>query len=833
VPVDQTIAGSDGALIQWSCSQDHLLLTYRLASPDHGSFVVFVAIRTDREIGSAIVPFSRDQDGSTVFLPFNADLLIRAAPSLGLDQPYPCEQRRWEHWKWSELRPSTCRLSVDGTTWVVRVPLKEVGGRGGHIDCAVYAKDFSGNHGWGNFLGCNDPSVEDGPGDKYIPNYIALDLSTGEHQARPRLNGSKLRLYQLFVRLFGNTNETRRPNGTMAENGVGKFNDINDVALNSLHELGFTHVWLTGVLQQATGTDYTDIGAPADDPDLLKGIAGSPYAIKDYFDVCPDYAVVPETRLAEFAELVHRVHRHGMKVLIDFVPNHVARSHNSDIRPEVNFGTRGNGGAGDDKSVFFSPQNNFFYLAGINGGPPLRLPTVSDNRPVSATCQAVAALHERGNQKIGGRRSPLPMCDGLFEGETDHGKVTGNNVVSWTPSLHDWYETVKLNYGFDFSRLHKDVREYPGAIAPDTELPDTWRKMDAVLAYWQSLGVDGFRCDMAHMVPPEFWKWAVHRARTRDAVVVFIGEAYDNDPAKVPGSDPVITKLNAGKSNVMFDLLDAGFDAVYDDPTYRIIKQIYEGQAWANDIDDAQPEPFIFENSLRYVENHDEVRLGAKSQWGGHGIRVGIPVAAVLYGLSRGAIMLYNGQEVGEPGEGVEGFGRDDARTSIFDYWSMPELVKWVNGDRYDGARLSDEQKQFRAFYGRLVNLLTEPALRDGSFFPLNRLNRDNAAYGRLPDETASGHWLYCFVRYDCTTGQTFVIAANLHPSVRLENVFIRLSDFMVGPNMDDVVTVLDRLNSPPLCEEECSVRSLRAGGLPIAPLPPLSACYLELRRKR
>ena len=186
--------------------------------------------------------------------------------------------------------------------------------------------------------------------------------------------------------------------------------------------------------------------------------------------------------------------------------------------------------------------------------------------------------------------------------------------------------------------------------------------------------------------------------------VVFIGEAYDNDPAKVPSADPFISQLDNGKSNVMFDLLNAGFNGVYDDPTYRAIKKIYEGPGWANDIDQARPDEFIFDNSLRYAENHDEARLASKSQWGGHGMQAGPAICAILYGLSRGPVLMYNGQEVGEPGAGVEGFGGDDSRTSIFDYWSMPELVKWVNNHKYDGGKLSDEQKRLRETYARIVN---------------------------------------------------------------------------------------------------------------------------------
>ena len=401
--------------------------------------------------------------------------------------------------------------------------------------------------------------------------------------------------------------------------------------------------------------------------------------------------------------------------------------------------------------------------------------------------------------------------------------MTGNNKPSWTPDINDWYETVKLNYGFDFTKQDKSVREYPNAHTPDKAVPDTWQKMDSILGYWQAQGVDGFRCDMSHMVPPEFWNWAIARARVRHRDVVFIGEAYDNDPAKVPGVDPIISQLHGGKSNVMFDLLDAGFNAVYDDPTYRAIKKIYEGPGWANDIDEARPDGFIFDNSLRYAENHDEVRLAAKSQWGGLGMKVGIPVSAILYGLSRGPIMLYNGQEVGEPGAGVEGFGNQDARTSIFDYWSMPELTKWVNNHKYDGARLSGEQKDVRSFYGRLVNLLKEPAFRDGICIPLNAPNRDNSAYGRLQGEQASGHWVYSFLRFDPVSGQRFVVIANLNPTTALKDVQVRLPENVIAvsgldsQNREARVSIKDRLNLAPLADVTLNAGYLRESGIPIA----------------
>jgi glycosidase len=654
--------------------------------------------------------------------------------------------------------------------------------------------------------------------------------------------------------LFGNTNETRKQNGTLLENGVGHFADINEAAISSIKEMGFTHIWLTGVLQQATATDYSDVGQPADDTDLLKGLAGSPYAIKDYFDVCPDYAQKPAERLKEFEALLERLHAHGLKAIIDLVPNHVARSYGSCVKPHYNFGTCGGEGAGDDVAKFFHPHNNFFYLTPDGNGPPLRLPTWKDGEARSATCQAVAAVYDRRDRasesgepdslssgghgpplqrKSGGDRSPLP-CDGLFEGEKTFGRVTGNNVVSWTPHLNDWYETIKLNYGFDFTDPSKSVREYPNAWSPDKPIPDTWKKMDQVIAHWQALGVDGFRCDMSHMVPPEVWSWAIAQARRRKRDVFFMGEAYDDDPSKVPGSDPVIAALNWGKGNVLFDLLNAGFDAVYDAPVYRALKRLYDGSGWANDIDREITDAFICHNSVRYAENHDEVRLAAPTEWGGVGMDVGRPVSAILYGMSRGVIMLYNGQEVGEPAAGAEGFGGDDARTSIFDYWSMPEMVKWVNGHRYDGDRLSAQQKALRAFYGRLVNLVGEPAFRDGGFFSLNPANRDNPGFGRLPDEQASGHWLYAFLRYDFSTEQRFLVVANLHPSTPLLDVrvllpptalqFLDLTDKLANKSL----TLVDRLATENAIRIDASVADACSPGLPIPAIPPLTSFYFE-----
>ncbi|MBA3961674.1 MAG: hypothetical protein H0X40_07220 [Chthoniobacterales bacterium] len=846
-----TAFGSDTAQIDFSVDDcGDLQIAYRCGEV-HAPRKLFVALRSGSGTGSAVIPFGENAEGSTVFLPFQAIHLYEIDWQ---QNSATVSQRDWKNWSWSEpsAAPNEVVAAIDDSTCTLRIPLarvipSEVEGSCKAIDVVLYAKDFSHGKPWGWFFGCSDPSIEAGEGDKYIPHYLELDhanKSAPKVTVRGRLGSdrSRLRVYQLFVRLFGNTNETRRPNGTLAQNGVGRFNDIKDAALRAIREMGFSHVWLTGVLQQASASACPEAGQPAADADLLKGLAGSPYAVEDYFDVCPDYAADPKKRLAEFTALVRRLHAHQLKVLIDFVPNHVARCYHSDIKPEIDFG------ATDNRSVFFDPQNNFFYLRPNENGPPLQLPTWQDGVALSPTCQLEGM-----------------NCDGRFDGEVEFGRVTGNNVVSWQPSLGDWYETVKLNYGFDFTDPQKSIREYPNARTPGKTIPSTWEKMDQVIAYWQSFGVDGFRCDMAHMEPPEFWKWLIQRARERagssvrgaavnpasesfpaaqrdpatplrsardDGSVVFLAEAYDNDPAKVPGSDPVTSRLNDGRGDVMFDLLDAGFNGVYDDPTYRVLKGIYEGGRWANDLDTAERDPFIFENSLRYAENHDEVRLAAPNEWGGVGMNVGRPVAAILYGLSRGPLMLYNGQEVGEPASGAEGFGGDDGRTSIFDYWSMPAMVGWVNGRKYDGGKLSAEQKDLRAFYGRLVRLNGEPAFRDGALFPLNPANRGNPHFGRVAGESASGHWCYAFLRYDAATTQRFLVVANLHPRETLKNLRILLPEealrFLKLLQPPANLQFVDRLAPEPAAFSAASEK-LASDGLVLPELLPLAARYLEI----
>ena len=589
-------------------------------------------------------------------------------------------------------------------------------------------------------------------------------------------------IYQLMVRTFGNANETRMPHGSIEENGCGKFADIDEFALNSLREMGFTHLWLTGVLEQASGTDYPN--RAADDPALLKGKAGSPYAIRDYFDVCPDYAKNPDKRLDEFRELVMRCHQHSFKVLIDFVPNHVARSYSSDVKPELTFGVQ------DDTDLFFHRDNHFFYLPSdaAGGGPPLRLP---------------------GEDGSLGQRP--------FDPESEVGKVTGNNAITWTPSAHDWYETVKLNYGHDFS-AGRDTSHLPGPRAPIEDVPRTWQTMDEILAYWQEMGVDGFRCDMAHMIPMEFWRWVVGRCRERSQEVYFFAEAYDNDPAKL------------SHAHVLDELLRAGFDAVYDDPIYDVLEGIYDAGKWANDLDSLTFTGERFHKSLRYAENHDEVRIANPQVWGGHGMRVGKPVSAILYAMGQGPVMLYSGQEVGEPALESWGFGGDGGRTSIFDYGSMPEFSKWFNHGKCDGAGLGEDQKALRDWYGRLIRATQSPAFTRGNFYGLNHANKNNPAYGRLDGEIASGHWLYSFLRRDPKAGEAYLVVVNLHPDLALKGVRIQIpkdARLFAGYSGEEAWHLEEVFEDD--WSAEIEFNELEADGLPLPELPACSARLLKV----
>lgn len=494
-------------------------------------------------------------------------------------------------------------------------------------------------------------------------------------------SGGKPIIYQMMTRLFGNKTAVNKPFGTIEENGVGKFNDVTDAALRGIKELGVTHVWFTGVIEHAVLTDYTSHNIPLDDADVVKGRAGSPYAIKDYYDVNPDLAVDVPNRMKEFEALVERTHTAGMKVLIDFVPNHVARAYKSDAKP---LGVK-DLGEEDDKSVSFKPTNNFYYLPGQSFQVP------------------------KGYSAIGA--NTFPTKDGKFD-ETP-AKVTGNDQFTASPGMYEWFETVKLNYGVDIQN---------GRATHFDPVPDTWIKMKDILLFWAGKNVDGFRCDMAEMVPVEFWNWVIPQVKEANPDIAFIAEIYNPDQYR-----NYIEKGN--------------FDYLYDKVLlYDTLRQMLNGQRSTRDIHQIQTRlNGVNHNMLHFLENHDEQRLASKDFAGD--IWKGAPAMVVSAMIDRGPVMIYFGQEVGEPGKGAEGFQGDDGRTTIFDYWGVPEHQKWMNGGTFDGGLLSMEQKQLRQFYADLLNLAGKnPAVTSGQYFDITDFN---ISHGNFDEK------VHAFLRYE------------------------------------------------------------------------------------
>lgn len=483
---------------------------------------------------------------------------------------------------------------------------------------------------------------------------------------------NKIILYQIFTRLYGNTNQTCKPNGTIEENGCGKMNDFTPAVLKHISQLGVSHIWYTGVIRHATMTDYTKYGIPRQHPAVVKGKAGSPYAITDYYDIDPDLAVNVDKRMAEFEQLVERTHKAGMKVIIDFVPNHVARQYRSICKPR---GVK-DLGQGDNPSNGFDPQNNFYYCPG---------------------------------------QSFAPYFD-LYHGETEPyteepAKSTGNDCFHNAPGINDWYETVKLNYGVDY---------YAGRVGHFDPVPDTWKKMTDILLFWAKKGIDGFRCDMAEMVPAEFWAYATAKVKAKYPELVFIGEVYN--PAEYR------------------NYLAAGFDYLYDkvgmyDTMFQIIRHQQSTQAITSAW---QATDDIRDHMLYFLENHDELRIG--SDFFAADGRKAVPALVVNALMQQNPFMLYAGQEYGERGMDQEGFSGKDGRTTIFDYWSVGTLVRAAQ------HQLTAEEQELADIYKKVLNIARkEKAVSEGQTYDLMYVN-------------GSFHRQYMFLRKS-KTSQLLVVA--------------------------------------------------------------------------
>ena len=515
----------------------------------------------------------------------------------------------------------------------------------------------------------------------------------------------KLIIYQLLPRLFGNKTNLNKTYGSIEENGVGKLNDITDQALVEIKKMGFTHVWYTGVIEHATMTDYSAFGIKPDDPDVVKGRAGSPYAIKDYYDIDPDLAVDVPNRMGEYEALIKRTHNNGLKVIMDLVPNHVSRTYHSDAKPA----NARDFGEDDDKSRAFDPKNDFYYLP----GQPFEVPK---------------------GYNPGGDQFKSPSKDGKFD--EFPARATGNDVFNATPSINDWFETIKLNYGVNY---------FNGLTPYFNPLPPLWNKIRDILLFWAAKGVDGFRCDMVEMVPLEFWAWLIPAVKANFPQLVFIGEAYNPNLYN--------SYIDAGKFDYLYDKVGL-YDAIK-----RLTKNRPDATTW--DINQLwnRDTKGIDEHMLRFMENHDERRI-ASPQFAGDPW-LAVPGMIITATLSTGPVMVYFGQEVGEPGAGVGGFGQDEGRTTIFDYWGLPEHQKWTNGGQFDGGALSDSQKNLRGFYSRLLNaVISHEALRTGRFWELMLANEREPWFNEH---------LYIFIRH--TDKQRILVIANFNRSESNVNV--------------------------------------------------------------
>ncbi len=505
----------------------------------------------------------------------------------------------------------------------------------------------------------------------------------------------KLIIYQAFPRILTNNNEICVPNGTLEQNGSGKFKDITPTLLKSISSLGVNCIWLTGVLEMATKTAYPEAGIPGDNPNIVKGEAGSPYAIKDYYDVAPSLAVDVNKRMEEFEDCVKRIHAAGLKVFIDFVPNHTARVYHSDKAPE---GIR-DFGDGDDITKFYSKNNNYYYITNQQFSPEF---------PLDAEGEAY-------------REFPA--------------KATGNDCFTAFCGKNDWFEAVKLNYGYD-PGLHRGDY-YPA--------PDTWLKMLHILRYWAAKGVDGFRCDMVFMVPQEFWHWAIPQVKKDYPEIVFIGEIYD-----------------VGLYRTFLDYCH--FDYLYDKVNlYDTLVGIEKWNWSAAQLTGCwQTVDGIGDSMLNFLENHDEVRFASR-EYANDPAKV-VPSLVTSAMIGKGPFMIYYGQELGEMAHDNEGYAGDNNRSTIFDYWSYDTVSRWYNNGRCNTAKLTPHEKWLRNLYKKVLTMCnSSEAIREGAFFDLMYVNLQNPGF--------NPHRQFAFLRYSSKEALLFVINFDSNPATVRVNI--------------------------------------------------------------
>lgn len=549
----------------------------------------------------------------------------------------------------------------------------------------------------------------------------------------PKKPAGKPVVYQVFTRLFGNTNTTNKAWGTIEENGVGKFSDFTDLALKGIKELGTTHIWYTGVPHHGVITDYSQYGISQDDPDVVKGRAGSPYAVKDYYSVNPDLADDPANRLQEFEALIARTHKQGMQVIIDIVPNHVARNYQSLSKPAgiSDFGQR------DDTRVEYAKNNNFYYVVGQDFKVP---------KPLD------------GYQPLGGEAHLLSDAQ-FYESPA---KWTGNGSRKAQPNFYDWYETVKVNYGvkpdgsYDFPRLPEQYLELGikqhMAFWSNKDVPDSWRKFRDIALYWLDKGVDGFRYDMAEMVPVEFWSYLNSSIKSKNPKAFLLAEVYNPDLYR--------RYIQLGKMDYLYDKVEF----------YDTLKTIMQSKGKGKTLHQIQAShQDIEQHMLHFLENHDEQRIASDGFAGKvGGAEMGKPALVVSALISRSPTLLYFGQEVGEDGSEDLGFG-DPSRTSIFDYGGVPAHQRWMNNGKFDGKQLSASERALRTFYVDVMKISAFHPTMLGDYMPIDFKPEQvaDAQTGEVLNQQSVDK-LVAFVRYTDTQRVLVVSHFDQHRSINL-----------------------------------------------------------------
>ncbi len=584
---------------------------------------------------------------------------------------------------------------------------------------------------------------------------FACQPAQKSEQNQPEKRQGKFVVYQVFTRLFGNTKTTNKSWGTIEENGVGKFNDFTETALQEIKSMGVTHIWYTGVPHHDVIADYTKYGISNDDPDVVKGRAGSPYAVKDYYNVDPDLAVDPAQRMEEFEALIARTHKMGMKVIIDIVPNHVARNYHSISKPEgvSDFGEN------DDVSVEYKRDNNFYYIPGKRFLVPEFL---------------------KDYQPLGGEKNAL--SDGKFD--ENPAKWTGNGARKAQPGFYDWYETVKVNYGvqpdgtYDFDSLPEgyEIKDYKAhhQFWLDKNVPDSWNKFLDIALFWLEKGVDGFRYDMAEMVPVEFWSYMNSAIKMKNQEAFLLAEVYN----------PSLYRdyIHLGKMDYLYDKVEL----------YDTLKHIIQGRGSTDNLPAIQEGLSDIEgHMLHFLENHDEQRIASEGFAGS--AEKGKPAMVVSTCLSTAPTMLYFGQNVGVTGEGNPGFGTE-TRTTIFDYWGVPAHQRWMNNGTFDGKELTPEEKALNDFYKTLLHFSSESTALTGDYKEIHRLNRQETD-GYTDKQFSFVRWkgeerLIVVSNFDASSGCRFKLAIdkNVIAQWNLKNGVYQLSDQLSGKDNFELV---------------------------------------------